>query len=135
MSIELTEKEIHFLLLLRNFDFLRSNGYSPKEFALYGRETFLNYENNRIKQNLYIEWAPRNDLGIKIFKKSLFGGGEFELKDVFKYFDKDSAIKESPPMYIDMPEVIELNAKFIQQHLMPIIKGEIWIDELIKQRK
>ncbi|MEZ5070697.1 MAG: hypothetical protein R2751_06965 [Bacteroidales bacterium] len=134
MSTALTEKEIHFLLLLRNFDFLRSDGYSPKEFALYGRETFLNYWNNRIKQNLYIKWAPKNDLGIKIFKKSLFGGGEFELKDIFKYFDNDSAIKE-PPMYIDMPDVIELNAKFIQQHLMPVIKGEIWIDELIKQRK
>jgi len=38
-------------------------------------------------------------------------------------------------MYIDMPEVIELNAKFIQHQLLPIIKGEIWIDELIKQRK
>lgn len=135
MGIELTDKEIHFFLLLRNFDFLRSNGYSPKEFDLYGRETFLNYENNSIKQNLYIEWAPRNYLGIKIFKKSLFGGGEFELKDIFKYFDKDSAIKEPPPMYIDMPEVIELNAKFIQQHFMPIIRGEVWIDELIKQRK
>jgi len=135
MSIKLTEKESHFLLILRNFAFLRSNGYSPKEFSLYGRETFLNYENNSIKQKLYIEWAPRNYLVIKIFKKSLFGGSEFELKDIFKFFDKDSVIKELPPMYIDMPEIIALHAKFIQQYLMSVIKGEMWIDELIKKRK
>jgi len=24
---------------------------------------------------------------------------------------------------------------FIQQYLMPVMKGEVWIDELIKQRK
>jgi hypothetical protein len=133
--MDLAEKEIHFLLLLRNFDFLRSNGYSPKEFALYGRDTFLKYENHKINQNLYIEWAPRNFLNIKIFKNSLFGGGEFELKDIYKYFDKKYAIKEPLPIYIDMPEVIEFNAKFIQQHLMPIIRGEMWLNKLLKQRK
>lgn len=135
MNIDLSEKEIHFMLLLRNFDFLRSNDYSPSEFALYGRDTFLRYENSKIRQALYIEWAPKNYLKIMLIKKSLFRGGEFELKNLYKYFDKNSKSKESPPIYIDMPEIIEYNVKFIQQHLMPVIKGEMWIDELIKQRE
>lgn len=133
MNFELTETEIQFLSLLRNFDFLRSNGYSIKEFVLYGRETYLFYENNNIKQSIYIEWAPINDLKIKFVKKSLFGG-EFNLKDILNYFDEGISIKD-PPIYIDMLEVIELNAKFIQKHLMPIIKGELWIDKLVKQKK
>ncbi len=135
MDLYLTEKETHFLLLLRGFDFLRSNGYSSKEFALYGRDTFLNYENNKIKQNLYIEWAPKNHLRIKTIKKSLLGGGEIELKEIYKYYDKERDTKESPLIYIDMTEVIEFNTKFIQLHLMPVIKGEMWIDELIKRKK
>jgi hypothetical protein len=33
-----------------------------------------------------------------------------------------------------MPEIIEFNTEFIQQNLMPVIKGEMWIDELIERR-
>lgn len=113
---------------------MRSNGYSSTEFSLYGRETYLIYKNNKIKREIYIEWASRNYLGIKIIKKSIFGGGEFELKDTFNYFDDSTVVKE-PPIYMDMPEVIESNVKFIQQHLMPVIKGEIWVDKLTNLRK
>lgn len=135
MGLDLSEKEIHFILLLRKFDFLRSNDYFPSEFTLYGRDSFLRYENSKIRQDVYIEWAPKNYLKIILIRKSLFRGGEFELKDLYKYFDKNSKQKESPSIYIDMPEIIEYNVKFIQQYLMPVIKGEMWIDDLIKQRK
>ncbi len=133
MNLDLSEREINFILLLRNFDFLRSVNYYPKGFNLYGKETYIEYENSKINQIVYIEWAPRNYIEIKIAKKSLFKGSEFELKNIYKNFDVNAL--ESPPMYVDMPDVIEYNAKFIQQHLMPVIKGETWIDELIKQNK
>ena len=34
-----------------------------------------------------------------------------------------------------MQKVINYHAEFIQQHLMPVIRGEMWIDELDKNKK
>lgn len=135
MSVELKENEQCFLLLLRNFDFLRSQGYNIKEFSPYGRWHYLRYENKRIRQSVSMEWDPTNYLLIEISRTSLFHGDTFALKDIYRYFDKNMCDLVCPPMYIYMSEIIEINVNLIQQHLMPIIKGEIWIDKLIKQKQ
>lgn len=40
---------------------------------------------------------------------------------------------EHPPIYITMERVINYHSEFIQQHLIPVIRGEKWIDELGKK--
>lgn len=42
---------------------------------------------------------------------------------------------EHPPIYMTMQKVINYHAEYIQQHLMPIIRGEMWIDELDKNKR
>jgi hypothetical protein len=34
--------------------------------------------------------------------------------------------------HLEYSKEIQANAEFIQQHLMPIITGEKWIDEMVK---
>lgn len=132
MSIELQENEEFFLLLLRSFDFLRSNGYRITSFYPYGRLHLLEYENPKNRLAITIEWAPTNYLTISVTRSLLRGGGKFELKDIYGRFDVNYKELESPSMLVPMADVIELKVKFIQQHLMPIIKGEMWIDKLLK---
>ena len=134
MSMELQENEEFFLLLLRSFDFLRSDGYRITSFYPYGRLHLLEYGNSKNRQTITIEWAPSNYLTITIARSLLSGGGKFELKDIFRHFDQNSIVLESPSMLVPMADVIELNVKFIQQHLMPVIRGEMWIDRLLNKR-
>ncbi len=134
MSMVLNENEEFFLYLLRSFDFLRYNGYLIKEFAPYGIIHYLRYENRKIKRRVYIEWESSSHMSIKISKMSLLGGSEFELTDIYQYFDRKRAFLDSS---LDdyTPDIIELKVKYIKHYLMPIIKGEIWINELINKRQ
>ncbi len=133
-DFKLTETETTFILLLRNFDFFRYNGYQTKEFSLCGRYTFLVYENEKIKQKIYFEWAPINYLKIKLIRISLLKVRESEINNLYSCFDFSNRFLEHPPVYITMEYMIKYNAIFIQTHLMPVIRGEMWIDELIKQK-
>jgi len=130
----LNENEEFILYLLRSFDFLRYNGYLIKEFAPYGIIHYLRYENRKIKRRVYIEWESSSHMSIKISKMSLLGGSEFELTDIYQYFDRKRAFLDSS---LDdyTPDIIELKVKYIKHYLMPIIKGEIWINELINKRQ
>lgn len=130
----LNENEEFFLYLLRSFDFLRYNGYLIKEFAPYGIIHYLRYENRKIKRRVYIEWESSSHMSIKISKMSLLGGSEFELTDIYQYFDRKRVFLDSS---LDdyTPDIIELKVKYIKHYLMPIIKGEIWINELINKRQ
>lgn len=134
MSMVLNENEEFFLYLLRSFDFLRYNGYLIKEFAPYGIIHYLRYENRKIKRRVYIEWESSSHMSIKISKMSLLGGSEFELTDIYQYFDRKRAFLDSS---LDdyTPDIIELKVKYIKHYLMPIIKGEIWINELINKQQ
>ncbi|MBR4593106.1 MAG: hypothetical protein IKO33_00805 [Bacteroidaceae bacterium] len=135
MSMVLNGNEEFFLYLLRSFDFLRQNGYLIKDFAPYGIIHYLRYENRKIKRRVYIEWESLSYMSIKISKMSLFGGSEFELTDIYQYFDRKKTILDSSSLDDYTPDIIELKVKFIKQYLMPIIKGEIWINELINKRQ
>lgn len=42
---------------------------------------------------------------------------------------------EHPAIYITMQQVINYHSEFIQQHLMPVIRGEKWIDDLGNNKK
>lgn len=135
MEMNLTDNEMALILILRKFDFLRQNDYSIKELLLYGKDHYLIFENTKIRQKLYIEWAPSNSLEIKCTRMLLFGGGTFELKDIYKHYESGYSLKDSIPIYVTMEKVIDLNVNFIQQNLMPVIRGEIWISELLKQKR
>lgn len=131
MKEQFTDNEATLILLLRKFDFLRNNGYRIIELVLHGTETYIVYKNFRINQTIYIEWAPRNFLEIRIFRSNLFRNKEVNLNDIYRlYSDKNLSLTLK-----SMPDVIEYYSTFIKNGLMPIIKGETWLDNIEKKTK
>lgn len=131
MEVDITEKEYDFILLLRAFDFLRRERYEIEKFSLF-MEPFILYRNNRIKQDVYIEWYSLFDVNVKITKYGFFHERSFEIRNVKKYFnDNLSSLKEIRRSALGCQNEIEVSSNIIQQHLMPVIRGEMWIDELL----
>lgn len=131
MEIEITDTEQALIALLRSFDFLRYEGYDVKELKLWGPESYLCYKKRWSNLEVYIEWAPKNSLRTVIRKKRLLFNKEFSLHKAFRIINKNYVSEyEHPPMYITMDKVINYHSEFIQQHLMPVIRGEKWIDDL-----
>lgn len=136
MEIEITDTEQTLLLLLRSFDFLRYEGYEVNELRLYGTNSCLCYKKRWSNLRVYIEWAPENYLKTVIRKKCLLFCKEFSLSKAFRIINRNYVSEyEHPPIYMTMQKVINYHAEYIQQHLMPIIRGEMWIDELDKNKR
>lgn len=134
MEIEITDTEQTLILLLRSFDFLRYEGYDVKELRLWGTCSCLCYKKRWSNLQVYIEWAPMNSLRTVIRKKRLLFDKELSLHKAFRIINKNCVSEyEHPPIYITMDKVINYHSEFIQQHLMPVIRGERWIDELGKK--
>jgi len=60
----------------------------------------------------------------------------FDFKKADSFFDiSDYYNTFGGSMVKDKNYTLKSQVDFIQQHLMPVIKGKVWIDELIKQNK
>ena len=136
METEITDSEKTLRMLLRAFSFLRREGYIVSELELYGPYTYLCYKKQWSSLRVYIEWAPNNSLNIVIKKRRLLFDKEFSLHRAFRMINQSYVSEyEHPPVYITMEKVINYHVAFIQQHLMSVIRDEIWIDKLVKQNK
>ncbi len=127
---ELNYQERGLIDILRTFIFLRQENYHEKEITIGGRGNpsivYYNYVNNRI---LRIIGDEKQSWSIIIERKKIFSLSKksyvFDISDYYKYFDC-SLIK-------GRNYSLKSQADFIRQHLMPIVRGKIWIDELVKQ--
>ena len=136
METEITNSEQTLIMLLRSFSFLRHEGYVVSELELYGPYTYLCYKKQWSSLRVCIEWAPNNCLKTVIKKRRFIFDKEFSLHKAFRIINKSYVSEyEHPPIYITMEKVINYHAEFTQQHLMSVIRDEIWIDELEKQNK
>lgn len=130
---ELNNQELTFIEIIRAFDFLFKEGYHGKQFSIGGREPGIIFENWVANRIIHIYWSESGFLDVSIKRKKMFAKSkavEFSIKDFFKHFNCDH-IRLNPP--VGSFNILKTNADFIQQHLMPVIKGEMWIDELLKQ--
>ena len=133
METEITDRERTLLFLLRSFDFLRCEGYVVNELELYGRYSCLCYKKRWSSLQVYIEWAPENHLNIVVRKKRLFFYKEFSLNKAFRIINKNYVSEyEHPACYITMQKVINYHSEFIQQHLMQVIRGNEWINDIVQ---
>ena len=131
--METTLAEEIFLKFVRNFSFLESYGYCGKSFRIGGKEPGVVYENIIADRVIYIYYAENGKLTITVErkKKSLFNR-------------KNMGFTISPMIYesfgcgylknIECKHEIKENALFIKKYLLPVIKGEMWIDELLKKK-
>jgi len=132
---ELNHAEVGFIEIIRAFKFLFSNGYSGKEFSMGGREPGVCFESWIANRQITVYWSEGGYLDVCIKRKKIFRSLKyrtFSIRDYYKYFNCES-LKTDPP--IGAFNILKTNADVIQQYLMPVIKGEMWIDELLKQRQ
>lgn len=129
---ELNGDERALIEIIRAFKFLRQENYDEKELCIGRRSNpsiiYYNYKVNRIVKVLGDEtqsWA------IVIQRKKLFDLNKddsfFDISDYYNTFGTS--------MMKGRNYTLKTQADFIQKYLMPVIKGEIWIDELIKQKR
>jgi len=133
---ELNSGEEEFIEINRTFGFLFKEGYHGQDFSIGGREpgiTLHNWVKNRI---VNIFWSEGGFLDVTISRKKILAFRKydtfFSIRDFYKYFNCEY-LMYNPPM--GSFNQLKHNAEFIQKHLMPVIRGELWINELIKQRK
>jgi hypothetical protein len=133
--MELNTAEKEFIEIKRAFSFLFEEGYHGKDFSIGGREPGIilhNWVKNRI---INIFWSEGGFLDITISRKKVFAfhknTASFSIRDFYKYFNCGCLIYNPP---IGTYNQLKHNVEFIQRYLMPVIRGEMWIDELIKQK-
>ncbi|MDD2192472.1 MAG: hypothetical protein PHO12_08025 [Bacteroidales bacterium] len=123
--------ERELISIIRNFDFLRIHyGYSLNEISYGSRENpslvYMNYVN---KMRVHII-GRESGYSVQIQRRKIIAFKRedwvFDISDYYKYFDC-GLIK-------GRNYTLKTQADFIQKHLMPVIKGEMWIDDLIKKK-
>lgn len=114
---DLSERELLFWELYSTFDFLYIEGYHCKKFNI-GNIVSLTLNNHLLKQNVIIsvnslsrEW----DVTIE--------------KERFTH-SRIISVKELLDSHVEYRDICLLNT-YIRQNLMPVIRGEMWIDELL----
>jgi hypothetical protein len=130
MNGPLRESEILFIRMIRSFDFLRSLGYSGESFSVWGPESpsILFVKNSPVRKiGIYI--GSRGILEVDIERPPRFIAINkrihFTVQEVYRYWPASTADRS--------PETPEELAEFMQKNLMPVLKGEIWIDELLRR--
>ena len=127
---DLNYQEAGLIEIIRTFMFLRQEGYYEKEITIGGRELpSVIYHNHLINRTIHILGNEKH-WSILIERKRLFAFNKasyvFDISDYFKYFNcsfmkgKNYSLKSL--------------ADFMKQHLMPVIRGEVWINELINKK-
>lgn len=130
-KLELSYSEELLIDILRNFEFLRNYGYHPVEIAYWTRAyPSVYFENYSLKQRLSVigsDLDTNSKYTICIEKRRVFSYKVLTVNKIYSLFENERIKDEN--------YTLKLQAEFIQQHLIPIIKGDMWIDELIKDRE
>ena len=133
MNIEdLNNAEIGFIEIIRVFGFLFKEGYHGKRFSIGGREPGVCFENWVANREVIVFWSEDGYLDVWIKRKKMFANPklvEFSIRDYFKHYNCESIMTSHS---FGTFNILKQYAGFIQQNIMPVIKGEMWIDELIK---
>ena len=132
MEQQLTATETGLLEIIRAFWFLRKEGFEEKEFCLPGRELPTVGYHAPLKR-MAIRIIGNEQLPWTITIERRFGRFLWERRlriDVSDHYGNFGA-----SMYKNGAYTLSAQAKFIQSHLMPIIRGEIWIDELLAKHR
>lgn len=129
--IELNEREKYLLEILRFFEFVKEYRYREYKFLYYINAYpsvhFKNYQLNQVLSIIGSDYgSTENGYSIIIEKLSFFSYKVLSISDYYETFGSG--------MIKGRNYTLKSQAEFVQQHLMPVIKGEMWIDELIKQR-
>jgi hypothetical protein len=129
-DLNYTEKGL--IEILRAFRFLHQESYHEKEISIAGRSNpSVIYYSSKVNRIVKILGDESQSWTIVIQRRKIFDfkrdDSFFDISDYYKTFGGS--------MLKGRNYTLKSQVDFIKQHLMPVIKGEIWIDKLIKQKK
>ncbi len=128
---ELNSDEEGFIEIKRVFNFLIEEGYQGQDFSIGGKEPGITFHNWVKNRTINIYWSEGGFLEIIISRKKVFSfskyAASFSIRDFYKKFNCQYLMYNPP---IGTYNQLKHNAEFIQKHLLPIIRGEKWIDDL-----
>ena len=132
MNIDnLNHQEAGLIEIIRTFNFLRQEGYYEKEITIAGRDLPSVVYHNHIRNRIIRIIGNEKNWSIIIERKRLIAFSKtsyvFDISDYFKNFNC-SLIKGKNYSLKSL-------ADFMKQHLMPVIRGDVWINELINKNK
>lgn len=121
--------------LLEEFNFLIDIGYDAKPFSI-AWEVGIHFESNEIGQKISIYGADTGVIMIHFvksykcfFKRNKFAWLGYPFIDLSEY-GPCWMIDPKSPAY---RECFKMNAQFMKEHIMPILKGNKWFDDLYKR--
>ncbi|HEY9123903.1 MAG TPA: hypothetical protein VIO15_06155 [Bacteroidales bacterium] len=132
MDIEdLNSDERALIEIIRAFKFLRQESYHEKEISIGGRSNpSIIYYSSKVNRIVKILGDESQSWTIVIQRRKLFDLNKADsFFDISNYYSTFGGSMVKGKNY-----TLKSQVDFIQQHLMPVIKGEVWIDELIKQK-
>lgn len=118
--------------LLEEFSFLIDIGYNAKPFSC-AWEIGIDFESKKIGQKIGIYGADTGQIMIhfarlykSLFKRNKYGWLGYPFIDLSEY-GPCLMIDPKSPAY---RECFKMNAQFMKDRLIPILRGEKWFDEL-----
>jgi hypothetical protein len=137
---DLNRNELAFIEIIRSFDFLLRNHYRIKKVSLNTIEfpTVVFDASQRYNRIVYFHGGLEGKFSVTIqrtrwYDSFVFISNKkdktswiFDISDYYEHFDSGMTLGENYSL--------KLQAIFIQKNLMPIIEGEMWIDELLKKK-
>ena len=125
--MELTIGEEFFINVSRNFDFLRQYNYDGNKFCCIGREIWVSFQNRQIQREVTVIMEEPFVLNVYFERKKLLTLSQSSIKFSLKDYYGQLGVK-----YLEKTNDVKTVAAFIKEHLISIVKGEKWIDELLK---
>jgi len=125
--MELSSDERFIIEVFKEFDFLRRLDYDAIHVSIYGREPFVVFENRNLKRTIFISLESRLNISIErhrwFSRKSYPSPDRFSLRDFYEHFN----------IRAESENDIKINAELLKTKFMPLLKGQVWIDEILEQ--
>ena len=125
--MEFNEREKSLIEILRYFGFVTEYGYKEYGFSFFiNAYPSVHFKNNQLNQVLSIIGSDfgstENDYSIIIEKRKVLSYKVIDISDYYRTF--------GGTMIKGMNYSLKSQAEFLQKNLVPVLKGEIWVDEL-----
>ncbi|MGG7035117.1 MAG: hypothetical protein ACI7YS_07985 [Flavobacterium sp.] len=123
-------QEQNFIEIFRAFNFLFNEGYQTDKLFYAGRGyPSLSYYNSVKKITVKVLGTENASWVVVIHRKKLFACKKnevgFDISDYYQFFNSGMIKNENYSLISQ--------ADFIQTYLMPVIRGEKWIDKIVKR--
>ncbi len=132
MNFQLSGSEKFIINEFRHFGFLSNYSYFMKGFKAHGRDGYVLYAHEKNGMEISIRdedtlqiYIKRKPIGLVRTERDIM----FEVSEICQEFGV-----QKYPDDLSAEQTFKWYAEFVKSHLLPVIKGEVWIDELLRRR-